>query len=199
VHDGTHTHYLTSAVRRPWTRATSTTCYEHLVHHGYGAETGSRVVLLANRVEVKTIRHFRVADGDDWDFIPAQGSPAQILGLTDQIVGAQVAATLEGLTVAGTYGNVIVVEENTVPAGHMAMISTGGQNNLNNPVGIREHQNASLRGLRLVKGPSADYPLTDSFYNRGFGTGVRHRGGSVIMQIKASGSYAPPAAYAALV
>ncbi len=77
------------------------------------------------------------------------------------------------------------------------MISTGGQANLNNPVGVREHSNVSLRGLRLVEGPNPDYPLIDSFYNRGFGTGVRHRGGSVIMQVTATAAYVPPAAYAA--
>jgi hypothetical protein len=198
VFDGTHTHYLVSgAVTVDSTDLDD--MLEHLVHHGYGPDQGARVVLLANRADVKTIRHFRVADGDDYDFIPSQGSPAQILATDERIVGGQVANQLEGLSVSGTYGPVIVVEENTVPAGYMAMISTGGAANLNNPVGIREHQNTSLRGLRLVKGPNADYPLIDSFYQRGFGTGVRHRGGAVIMQIKAAGAYAPPAAYSALV
>lgn len=196
--DGTHTHYLVSG----GTVVDSTDLddmYEHLVHHGYGADQGARVVLLANRTDVKTMRHFRVADGDDFDFIPATGSPAQILAVDERIVGAQVASQLQGLSVAGSYGNVVIIEENTIPAGYMAMISTGGAANLNNPIGIREHQNTSLRGLRLVKGPNADYPLIDSFYQRGFGTGVRHRGGAVVMQIKASGAYAPPAAYSALV
>jgi hypothetical protein len=196
--DGTHTHYLVSGA----TTVDSTDLddlMEHLVHHGYGPEQGAQVVLMANRAEVKTIRHFRVADGDDYDFIPAQGSPAQILAIDERVVGTQIAATLRGLTVSGTYGPMVIVEENTIPAGYLAAISTGGAANLNNPVGIREHQNTTLRGLRLVKGPNADYPLIDSFYQRGFGTGIRHRGGAVVMQIKASGSYAPPAAYAALV
>ena len=57
-----------------------------------------------------------------------------------------------------------------------------------------EHR-ADLRGLRLVKGPDRDYPLTDSFYLHGFGTGIRHRGAGVVMQITASGSYTTPAAY----
>ena len=58
-------------------------------------------------------------------------------------------------------------------------------------VGLREHVNTSLRGLRLVKGPNPDYPLIDSFYQRGFGTGVRQRGGAVVMKITA-GSYSAP-------
>jgi hypothetical protein len=40
-----------------------------------------------------------------------------------------------------------------------------------------------------------DYPLIDSFYQRGFGTGVRQRGGGVVMQIKASGVYDIPTPY----
>ena len=196
--DGTHTHYLVSGA----TTVDSTDLddmEEHLIHHGYGSDSGARIVLMCNRREVREIRTFRVANGDSWDFIPAQGGPAQILPITEQILGGQVPATLQGLKVAGTYGNIVVVEENVIPQGYMAMISTGGASNLNNPVGIREHANTTLRGLRLVKGPNADYPLIDSFYQRGFGTGIRHRGGAVIMQVKASGSYAPPASYSALV
>jgi len=74
-------------------------------------------------------------------------------------------------------------------------IGSGGSQNLNNPVGIREHANAALRGLRLVKGRDNDYPLIDSFYNVGLGTGIRQRGGSAVMQIKASGLYSPPTQY----
>ena len=67
--------------------------------------------------------------------------------------------------------------------------------NASNPVGFRQHSNASLRGLRLLSGAQHDYPLVDSFYQRGFGTGVRHRGAGVVMQITA-GAFAVPAAFA---
>ena len=53
-----------------------------------------------------------------------------------------------------------------------------------------------MRGLRLVKGRSADYPLQESMYQRGFGTGIRRRGAGVVMQIKATGSYVIPTQYA---
>lgn len=198
VFTGTHTHYLVSGAAIVDSGDVDD-MLEHLVHHGYSPTNGMRIVLLANRREVKEIRKFRMALGHSYDFIPAVGSSALILATDERIVGAQVGSSLEGLTVAGSYGDVIVIEENTVPAGHMAMVATGGNANLNNPVGIREHQNTSLRGLRLVKGPNPDYPIIDSFYNRGFGTGIRHRGGAVVMEIKAAGAYAPPAAYAALV
>lgn len=198
VFDGTHTHYLVSGAAT-LDSTDLDDVEEHLVHHGYSVNNGMRLVVLMNRRDIKVARTFRVANGDSWDFIPASGGAAQILTVDERIVGSQIAPTLNGMTVAGTYGNLILVEENTIPAAYLAAFATGGTANLNNPVGIREHQNTSLRGLRLVKGPNPDYPLIDSFYNRGFGTGVRHRGGAVIMQIKASGAYAPPAAYSKLV
>jgi hypothetical protein len=98
--------------------------------------------------------------------------------------------------VIGTYGDIIIVEEDYIPAGYLVMFVTGGRDNLQNPIGFREHQNAGLRGMRLVKGRNADYPLLDAYYVRGFGTGVRQRGAGVVMQIKATGTYAPPAAFA---
>lgn len=192
--DGTHTHYLVSGAAAI-TSGDLDEMYEHLRHHGYSSDNGMRIVALMNSHESKVVRQFRVATGAEWDFIPATGSPA-ILGTTEQILfGSQVAGSLEGLNVVGSYGPVIIIEEDMIPSLYVTMIATGGKANLNNPVGIREHQNASLRGLRLVQGPSATYPLTDSYYNRGFGTGVRHRGGAVVMQIKASGSYAAPASF----
>lgn len=194
THDGTHTHYLASGGATV-VSGDLDDMVEHLKHHGYGMENGTRHVLLANSQEVKVIRKFRVADGDSWDFIPATGQPGLILPVGEQIIGSRVAATLEGLNVVGSYGSIIVVEEDMVPAGYLALVGSGGRGNLNNPVGLREHPNASLRGLRLVKGPNSDYPLIDSFYNRGVGTGIRQRGGSVVMQITANASYTAPALF----
>jgi hypothetical protein len=79
----------------------------------------------------------------------------------------------------------------------MVAFATGGSASLTNPLGIREHANAAYRGLRLVKTRETNsYPLQDSYYQRGFGVGIRQRGSAAIMQVKASGSYAVPAAYA---
>lgn len=110
--------------------------------------------------------------------------------------GTTIPSEVNGLPVAGAYGPWIIVENDYMPAGYVLGLSSGGNLAAGNPVGIREHQNAALRGLRLVKGRTPDYPLIDSFYNRGFGTGIRHRGAGVVMQITASGTYTIPAAYA---
>lgn len=172
---------------------------EHLVHHGYTAANGYRTVLMANRADTTVMRQFRsTANGGtgNYDFIPAQGQPGVIIPTDVQLLnGGQAAATLDGLNVIGTYGDIIIVEESYIPTKYLVMFVTGGRDNLQNPVGFREHVNAGLRGMRLVKGRTPDYPLMDAYYVRGFGTGMRHRGAGVVMQIKASGTYAPPAQY----
>jgi len=146
------------------------------------------------------VRGFRaVANGGTgvYDFIPAQNQPGQITAQNTQFVGqGQMAPTLDGLTVIGNYGPLIVVEDDWLPSTHIFGFCTGGTDSLSNPIGIREHANANLRGLRLVKGRQPDYPLIDSFWSFGFGTGVRHRGAGMVMEITADATYDPPAAYA---
>ena len=77
----------------------------------------------------------------------------------------------------------------------MLTFGTGGLGQLGNLVGLREHANPAYRGLRLLPGNQQGYPLVDSYYSRGFGTGIRQRGGAVVTQFKASGSYDIPTIY----
>ena len=194
VFDGSHTHFRVSGAATV-TSGDLDEISEDFDSHGYSSENGSTQFVLVNKVEGNVIRTFRVATGALYDFIPAQGQPGLLL--TEQsIFGAQqAAAQFRGLKVIGTYGNLLIVEESYVPPGYLVGLTSGGEQAINNPIGFREHANASLRGLRLVKGREPDYPLIDSYYARGFGTGVRQRGAALIMQIKASGSYVAPAAY----
>lgn len=166
----------------------------HLVEHGYGKQAGATLILLANRAQMAVIRNLRVATGAAYDFIPSANLPAFLLP-GQGVQGGLPPTSYGGLDVSGSYGPWIVIEEDYIPSGYLLGFATGGDQQATNPVGIREHQNSGLRGLRLVKGRTPDYPLIDSFYNRGFGTGVRHRGAGVVMQIKASGTYDIPAAY----
>lgn len=191
VFDGAHTHYLASGAA-VIDSGDLDTMIDDLAAHGYSKANGMTTVLLANRRETAVIRTFRVTGGDTYDFIPATGQPGLFLPQNVELFGGQPANTYRGLNVVGSYGDVLIIEEDTIPAGYTTMIATGGRANLNNPVGLREHGNESLRGLRLVKGPNPDYPLIDSFYNRGFGTGVRQRGGAIVMQITANVNYAKP-------
>lgn len=175
-----------------------------LKEHGYSTATGSRLVLMVHSHEGDVIRTFRNGvNGALYDFIPALGTPAFLVpnanaGLlgTNGLVGQQVANTLEGLKVIGSYGDFIIVEDDLMPSGYLFAFATGGNSNLNNPVGFREHAKPGLRGLRLLPGNTNGYPLTDSFYSRGFGTGIRQRGAGAVMQITATGSYTIPAVYA---
>ena len=189
---GTHSHYLTSGAATVDDEDLDD-MYEHLRHHGYSMENGVTHILLVNSVQGRTIRTFRVNTGASWDFIPSVGSPAELIDRSVILFGgSQPPATYNGLQVLGRYGPWLVIEDDMFPAGYMVGIGTGGPDNLKNPVGIREHVNQTMRGLRLVKGPNPDYPLIDSFYQRGFGTGIRQRGGAVVMQVTSSSTYTPP-------
>lgn len=192
--DNTHTHYLYSggATVDSGDLATVET---HLVHHGYRITNGYRLVMMVNPVEAAIIRTAKVANSWKYDFLPnANVGGGVLLAQNGGIIGQPASTGIEGEI--GTYGPFNVVEEEYIPAGYVLAFATGGERNLGNLVGIRAHSNASLRGLQLVKGPDNDYPLTDSFYRHGLGTGIRHRGAGVVMQITTDTEYSAPSEYA---
>jgi hypothetical protein len=196
---GTHTHYLRSnaATIDPGDLEDQITA---LGEHGYDQPNGYTLVTMVNKTEADVIRLFRMGtNGATYDFIPAQNTPAfylpQNVNVFPQNV-RQVADTYKGLKVIGNYGPLLIVEEDYIPTKYVFSFATGGPDSVQNPVGFREHPNTSLRGMRLVKGRTADYPLIDSFYVRGFGTGIRARGAGVVTQIAVGTTYAPPALYA---
>lgn len=195
VFDGTHQHYITSGAATIDSGDLDAS-YEHLRHHGYSTDRGMSIITLVNPAQATTIRTFRVATGSTYDFIPASGQPPFLLPTnTGGIQGGQAPAQFAGFNVIGSYGPQMIIEEDYVPAGYYVTFATGGEDNIGNPIGIREHQNTGLRGLRLVKGRDNDYPLIDSFYQRGFGVGVRHRGATVVTQITAAGAYTRPTTF----
>lgn len=193
VFDGTHTHFRASGGATV-VSADLDEIVDDFKSHGYSAENGSTLFMLANVVETNTIRGFRVSTGSRYDFIPAQGQPGLFLPSTQELFGSQPSANFRGLNVIGSYGPLLIIEEDYCPVGYLVALVSGGDANIQNPIGIREHANTGLRGLRLVKGRDNDYPLIDSYYVRGFGTGVRQRGAGMVMKITA-GAYSIPAAY----
>jgi hypothetical protein len=94
--------------------------------------------------------------------------------------------------VSGSYGDVWILPVEFMPPTYLVMAATNGPNSPLNPIGFREHPRTDQQGLRLLPGNQQKYPLIDSYYCRGFGTGVRHRGAAVVMQITASASYTAP-------
>jgi hypothetical protein len=203
---GSHTHYKTTGSAALEATDLDTMVIDDFASHGYTEMDGYRLVLMVSTTIGNAVRNFRSAvntaqpvagNYGRFDFIPSQGQPGQIISQTQQYFGqSQVAPTLNGLNVIGTYGPLVVVQDDWLPTDYCFAFATGGSASLNNPVGLREHANPNLRGLRLVKGRNADYPLIDSFWAAGFGTGVRQRGGGIVLQLTASGSYTTPPQYA---
>jgi hypothetical protein len=206
VFDGTHTHYMASG---------GTTIdsddfedlYDNIAEHGYGIENGTQFVAMMGKALIREVRKWRYneGNGDDgagnptatanYDFIPAPNQPAMIVPNEQGLLGSQPPTTWNGLPVIGSYAGVLIVEEAYIPEDYVLMLATGGAGDLQNPVGFREHANPQYRGLRLIPGNQQRYPLIDSFYARGFGTGIRQRAGSAIMQITENASYTTPTEY----
>lgn len=207
----THTHYFTSgaAAISAGNAGTGTPgdldeIITKLTEHGHSPTAdGSDIVVMVNKVEGDFIRQWRsVANGGTalYDFIPARNTPTFLLPVNFRTPDGGLAQlpspTLRGMTVIGSYGIATIVQEDFIPVGYVVAFATGGSDNVQNPIGFREHANPQMRGLRLVKGRSDDYPLQDAVYQRGFGTGIRKRSAGAVMQITANASYAVPAAYA---
>jgi hypothetical protein len=192
-----HNHFVTSGTATV-TPANLEALIGLLEEHGYTKANGYDSVVLVNKAQGNTIRNFRsVANGGTglYDFVVAQGAPSFLIPTTMVTEGGRPPATVNGLTVIGSYGDATIIQEDYIPAGYMVAIVTGGEQNLSNPLAFREHPTATLRGLRLVKGRNPDYPLIDSFYIRGCGVGVRHRGAGAVMQVSTNPTYAIPAQY----
>lgn len=192
---GTHNHYVTSGGATV-TSANLDTLATLTEEHGYTLQNGYRTVLWVNKQEADVIKTFKTSTGATFDFVP---NPAYYGGAVWVPNNGTYVGGPNGRVPGeiGTYGPFHVVEEGYIPAGYMASIVTGGQDNISNPIGLREHSNAAYRGLKIIPGQRSDYPLLDSFYRRGVGVGIRHRGAGAIMQVTASGTYTVPAAYSA--
>jgi len=193
--DSTHTHFLASgaATIDPGDLNDQINA---LAEHGYTKSNGYRILTLMNRTEAEVVRGFRLGtNGALYDFIPVQGSSPLFLPENTLLLGSQPTQSVPGFNVIGSYGDLLIIEEDHIPTKYVLSFATGGPDSVQNPVGFRQHANSQLRGMKLVKGRDADYPLIDSYYVRGFGTGVRHRGAGVVTQITTNASYAAPASF----
>lgn len=190
-----HQHFTTAASLTPAALEAHLTL---LMEHGYTQANGYKMVTMINKAQEGTVRNFRsTANGGTgtYDFIPGSATPALLLPTNLQVAnGTNPPGSMNGMDVVGGYWETTIVKNDFIPAGYLVSFVTGGPENIQNPIAIREHPQASLRGLRLVKGRTPDYPLIDSFYNQGFGTGVRYRGAGAVLQIT-GGAYAVPTAY----
>lgn len=193
----THSHYMVSG-NAIIDSEDLEDAYENIAEHGYTIETGTQIVCLMNRKQLKEVRHFRMGVENNngkianYDFIPSRNQPSQFLASPAGLLGSLPPDTWNGLHVYGSYGDILLIEEPFTPDGYFMMFGTGGAGNMQNLVGLREHKNPIYRGLRILPGNDQRYPLIESYYTRAFGTGIRQRAGAVVMQIKAAGAYEIP-------
>jgi len=183
THDGTHTHYLTSA-GASLVVADLDTLADHLIHHGFKEYGDATFILHAHRDDLQTIRGFT-------GYVPAASATVvSELANSGVIRGRQGGAG--ALNVEGYIGEWTVVQNNDIESGYLLGQVSGGPFDVRNVVGMRRHDNPSVSGqLRLVEGPRQNYPLYDSVYDGYVGAGVGQRGAAVVMQITA-GAYSVP-------
>lgn len=196
---GSHNHYLVSQGAE-FDSGDAEAAMRLVTEHGYGlgADSGSQLILLVNAgAEAEAVQSWRAgeenANGQTarFDFIPSANAPTYLT--QSSIVGALPPTDVDGVPVLGSYGKAWVIESMLVPAGYFAVFATGGPDSEQNVIARRMHPSPAWQGLRLIEGNWAKYPLVESFFQRGLGTGVRHRGAAAVVQIKASGSYDVPA------
>lgn len=195
----THTHYVTSGAAGIDSGDVET-LVSLLEEHGYKRSTGYQIVVMVNPAQAPAIRLWRAGVTNansavaQYDFVPPRGVNI-ILPSTVSLFGDQPAQTFAGFDVVGAYGPYLIIMDSNIPTGYMFAFATQGSATSSNLVGIREHANSSMRGLILKGGDRNQYPIVNSTYIHGFGTGVRTRGAGAVMQITASGSYTIPTAY----
>lgn len=161
---------------------------EQVLHHGYGEDDGSQLVILCNRTEGDLIAGYRAGvAGAKFDFISSDTSVPYLT--TEQLVGSRPAGQFQGLKITGQYGHALIAPTSLIPAGYMACVAVGSATPV---IGLREHKNPSFTGLRLIRGRDTDYPLSGSYYVHGIGAGVRQRGAAAVMQVSASATYTAP-------
>lgn len=195
---GTHNHYTTSqtlSATATLTTAVVEAMNSDLDSHGYTYQAGYTKILMVNTQEFNILRAWRVASGAPWDYIP---DPSTYGGgfyvpTNQQLVG-QPQGKVPGQQ--GTYGPWHIVKDDAIPAGYIVGLISGGPDNIGNPVGIRQHKNPAYQGLKVIPGDRQGYPLIESYYQRGIGTGIRHRGAGFIVQVTGNSTYTVPAIYA---
>ena len=193
---GTHTHYLTSGSAVIDSQDIEDMLH-HVTEHGYGrlGNQGGQLIILANPNDAQNMTYWRAgidyggATTPRWDFIPSTLLPAFFT--TEHLIGALPPADFNGLQVLGSYGDSWLIESHYMSAGYVIVCASGGLDSDLNPVGVRHHINPAYQGLRHIPG-NGPYPLVESFFARGFGVGVGHRGAAVVMQVTTSATYTPP-------
>ena len=162
---------------------------------GFGVDARTQLVVLCNPNEGEVISQFKAGEetngvASKYDFVPSASAPAYLT--PENIVGLIAPGEFGGLEISGSYGPAWIAPSYYIPAGYVAVVATGGPNSSLNPVAFRQHSNPDYHGLRHIAGRDQRFPLTESFYQRSFGVGIRYRGAACVVQVAAAGPYAAP-------
>ncbi len=176
---------------------------------GYGPVAGAQLLVLCNEREADLISTWRrglpsrepsedeltinpdaIGPIAKYDFVLSKSAPAYLTEET--IVGRQAPEEFNGLPVFGSYGDALVIKSTLIPAGYLIVAATGGPGSDMNPIAIRQHPTADYQGLRVIPGADSQYPITNSFLQRSFGVGAKHRGAAAVLQVTASSTYTAP-------
>lgn len=191
-----HTHYLASGAAQI-DSGDIEDAIRLIQEHGYGLAVGTQLLILANPDDGQFIETWRAGEESraggpvaKFDFVRSSTAPAYLT--QDAIVGQQAPGSFHNLPVSGSYGPAWLIQHQYVPSGYVIVVASGGPDNPINPVAVRQHPDPAYQGLRIIPGYIQRYPLQDSFFQRSFGVGVRHRGAAVCIQVTASSTYTPP-------
>ena len=180
-----HNHYMTTATATLTDPKDVEDLQEQVLHHGYGEEDGSQLVILCNRAEADVIAGWRAGvGGASFDFISSDTSVPYLT--TEQLVGQRPQGQLNGMKISGQYGHALIAPTSLIPAGYLACVAVGGSTPV---IGLREH--ANFPGLVMIPGAQPEHPVIGSYYVHGIGAGVRQRGAAAVLQVTA-GTYTAP-------
>ncbi|MFA4083452.1 hypothetical protein ONA92_17285 [Mycobacteroides salmoniphilum] len=192
-----HNHYLTTASTVLDAQDVEL-AIKHIRHHGYGSTQSAQFILFAHPDDVESanvtawragVEYRSGAVKPNFDFIVSSTAPAFLTA--EHVQGTPPPPDYAGIPVLGSYAGALVIQSYFIPKGWAAVVASGGPGSDVNPVALREHHDPNYQGLRHIPG-GAPYPLQDSFFARTLGTGVRHRGAALCMQISTNASYTAP-------
>jgi hypothetical protein len=124
--------------------------------------------------------------------VPSSNAPPFLT--TENVHGAIPPPDFHGLKVLGAYGKAWLIETNYVPAGWVAVVASAGRVRPATLLPCGRTRTSHIRACGLSRGHWSGYPLIDSFFPRGVGVGVRHRGTAAVLQVTSNASYTPPSA-----
>jgi hypothetical protein len=192
-----HNHYLTTG-NATIDSSDLEDARKHVVEHGFGTSPNCQLVALMHPTEVDEVMGFKAGEVNNnsatakFDWIPSQGAPPYLLKAGDTIVGQVAPSSYNGLRVAGSYGDVWIIPTDFVNEHYFALVATFGPNSPANAIAVRQHPTPAYQGLRIIPGRVPGYPLTEAFFARGVGCGVRRRGQAVCMQVSTEPTYTAP-------